>query len=109
MYVAVSGALNWRKGDEGDGVRVPNERGEAVRVCGNDFDSPTLESLSTFDAARALFAETDRPRLSVFSTVRDEGDRRRLPKSDLGDHCDFSFLGESERVDLCFTRIDDDV
>lgn len=53
--------------------------------------------------------DTDRPRLSTFSIGEDgwEGDRR--PKNILGDHCDLSALGESERADLFLSKTEVDV
>jgi hypothetical protein len=49
-----------------------------------------------------LLNDDERPRLVRSGTEGDDGDR--IPKNILGDHCDFSDCGETERADRFFWR-----
>jgi hypothetical protein len=55
-------------------------------------------------ASDILFSDEERPRLLMSGTEGDDGER--MPKNNLGDHCDFSDFGDSDRADrFCWRTI----
>ncbi len=114
--VVVLYALSWTVCRSGEGSLDKDlfkDCGDVSRVCGTDLTflvSSGRLKLGVLELdlpCVTLLRDVDRPRLSTGGDGDCTGDRR--PKNILGDHGDFSALGERERAERFFMRTEEDV